>query len=308
MAKSKSTFRLPVLRRGAQPLGRALRGLRRVEHHRRGDRRFGRRRRPEIGHGRRPADRTGAAVGRDRERGARRHRHRRTRPGHRRRLRHGLGACWSAAIRASASRRCCCRRPRRWPIAASASSTSRAKRRWRRSGCGRSGSGSATAECCWRPRPMSRSSSRRCRTGPAPDLVIIDSIQTLWTDRVDSAPGTVTQVRTSAQALTRFAKKIRRRGGAGRPRHQGRPDRRAARRRAHGRCGALFRGRRQPHLPHPARRQEPLRRDRRDRRLRDDRRWACARSPTRRRCSSTSATRTPPARRCSPAWRARGRC
>ncbi len=44
-------------------------------------------------------------------------------------------------------------------------------------------------------------------SGPAPDLVIIDSIQTLWTDRVDSAPGTVTQVRTSAQALTRFAKK-----------------------------------------------------------------------------------------------------
>ncbi len=39
------------------------------------------------------------------------------------------------------------------------------------------------------------------------DLVIVDSIQTLWTDRVDSAPGTVTQVRTSAQAMTRFAKK-----------------------------------------------------------------------------------------------------
>jgi DNA repair protein RadA/Sms len=43
--------------------------------------------------------------------------------------------------------------------------------------------------------------------GPTPDLVIIDSIQTLWTDRADSAPGTVTQVRTSAQALTRFAKR-----------------------------------------------------------------------------------------------------
>ncbi len=43
--------------------------------------------------------------------------------------------------------------------------------------------------------------------GPAPDLVIVDSIQTLWTDRVDSAPGTVTQVRTAAQALTRFAKR-----------------------------------------------------------------------------------------------------
>ncbi len=39
------------------------------------------------------------------------------------------------------------------------------------------------------------------------DLVIIDSIQTLWTDRVESSPGTVTQVRTSAQALTRHAKK-----------------------------------------------------------------------------------------------------
>jgi len=45
------------------------------------------------------------------------------------------------------------------------------------------------------------------QNGPAPHLVIIDSIQTLWTDRVESAPGTVTQVRTSAQALTRFAKK-----------------------------------------------------------------------------------------------------
>ncbi|VAW23350.1 DNA repair protein RadA [hydrothermal vent metagenome] len=43
--------------------------------------------------------------------------------------------------------------------------------------------------------------------GDAPDLVIIDSIQTLWTDRVESAPGTVSQVRTSAQAMTRFAKK-----------------------------------------------------------------------------------------------------
>jgi len=43
--------------------------------------------------------------------------------------------------------------------------------------------------------------------GEVPDLVVIDSIQTLWTERVDSAPGTVTQVRTSAQAMTRFAKK-----------------------------------------------------------------------------------------------------
>jgi DNA repair protein RadA/Sms len=38
-------------------------------------------------------------------------------------------------------------------------------------------------------------------------LVIIDSIQTMWTDAIDSAPGTVTQVRGSAQTLIRYAKK-----------------------------------------------------------------------------------------------------
>ncbi len=39
-----------------------------------------------------------------------------------------------------------------------------------------------------------------------PDFVIVDSIQTLWSDFADSAPGTVTQVRTGAQAMIRFAK------------------------------------------------------------------------------------------------------
>jgi DNA repair protein RadA/Sms len=39
-----------------------------------------------------------------------------------------------------------------------------------------------------------------------PSLVVIDSIQTLWTDAADSAPGTVTQVRSSAHALIRYAK------------------------------------------------------------------------------------------------------
>ena len=43
--------------------------------------------------------------------------------------------------------------------------------------------------------------------GKAPRLVVIDSIQTMWTDSVESAPGTVTQVRASAQALIRFAKR-----------------------------------------------------------------------------------------------------
>jgi DNA repair protein RadA/Sms len=42
--------------------------------------------------------------------------------------------------------------------------------------------------------------------GKRPDLVIIDSIQTLWSDLAESAPGTVTQVRVGVQALIRFAK------------------------------------------------------------------------------------------------------
>jgi DNA repair protein RadA/Sms len=43
--------------------------------------------------------------------------------------------------------------------------------------------------------------------GALPRLVVIDSIQTMWTDAVDAAPGTVTQVRGAAQALIRFAKR-----------------------------------------------------------------------------------------------------
>jgi DNA repair protein RadA/Sms len=39
------------------------------------------------------------------------------------------------------------------------------------------------------------------------DLLIIDSIQTMYVDSIDSAPGTVTQVRTAAQEIIRVAKK-----------------------------------------------------------------------------------------------------
>ncbi|MGJ8545151.1 MAG: DNA repair protein RadA [Sulfitobacter sp.] len=41
----------------------------------------------------------------------------------------------------------------------------------------------------------------------APQLVIIDSIQTMWADNVDSAPGSVSQVRAAAHELTTFAKR-----------------------------------------------------------------------------------------------------
>jgi DNA repair protein RadA/Sms len=40
-----------------------------------------------------------------------------------------------------------------------------------------------------------------------PDLVIVDSIQTMWLDSVESAPGSVAQVRASAHELVSFAKR-----------------------------------------------------------------------------------------------------
>ncbi len=48
--------------------------------------------------------------------------------------------------------------------------------------------------------------------------------------------------------------------GAGRPRHQGRPDRRPQGHRAHGRYRALFRGLERPPVPHLARGEESIRR------------------------------------------------
>ncbi|MGV6839138.1 MAG: DNA repair protein RadA [Planktomarina sp.] len=40
-----------------------------------------------------------------------------------------------------------------------------------------------------------------------PDLVVIDSIQTMWADHVEAAPGSVSQVRAAAHELTTFAKR-----------------------------------------------------------------------------------------------------
>lgn len=42
--------------------------------------------------------------------------------------------------------------------------------------------------------------------GPTPGLIVIDSIQTMYSDLIEGAPGTVSQVRASAHELIRFAK------------------------------------------------------------------------------------------------------
>ena len=44
------------------------------------------------------------------------------------------------------------------------------------------------------------------KKGDAPALCIIDSIQTLWTETVEAAPGTITQLRATTHALIRRAK------------------------------------------------------------------------------------------------------
>ncbi|HEY1710512.1 MAG TPA: DNA repair protein RadA [Rhizomicrobium sp.] len=43
-------------------------------------------------------------------------------------------------------------------------------------------------------------------TGKTPDVVAIDSIQTIWTSALDAAPGTIAQVRTACFDLVRYAK------------------------------------------------------------------------------------------------------
>jgi DNA repair protein RadA/Sms len=43
-------------------------------------------------------------------------------------------------------------------------------------------------------------------SGPPPTVVVIDSIQTVWSPAIEAAPGTVSQVRATAQGLIRFAK------------------------------------------------------------------------------------------------------
>ncbi|MDE1988002.1 MAG: DNA repair protein RadA, partial [Alphaproteobacteria bacterium] len=42
--------------------------------------------------------------------------------------------------------------------------------------------------------------------GPAPDVIAIDSIQTIWTSALEAAPGTIAQVRTACFDLVRYAK------------------------------------------------------------------------------------------------------
>ncbi len=192
--------------------------------------------------------------------------------------------------------------------AAAGSSMFRARNRPSRCACAPRASAFRARRCNWRRRRWSRISSPRSARATRRNSSSSNSIQTMWSDAIESAPGTVSQVRARRAGADPLRQGERRGGDPGRPCHQGRPDRRPARRRAHGRRGDVVRGRGRPRLPRAARDEEPLRRDRRDRRVRDDRRAGSPRSPILPRCFWPAATSRRRARRCSPASRARGRC
>ena len=85
-----------------------------------------------------------------------------------------------------------------------------------------------------------------------PDLVVIDSIRTMYIDALDSAPGTVAQVRASAQGIDPFGRETRLRLTDRWTRHEGRCDCRAPGARTYGRYGPLFRRRARPSVSDPA--------------------------------------------------------
>ena len=211
--------------------------------HRRGRRRA-RRRRPRHGAAQGPAVRARASVRRDAGRAPPRLRHCRIRSRHRRRLCARLGA---AARRRSRHRQIDAADPGRGDARAapaSAPSISPAKKRSRRCGCAPSGSASPSAPVELAAETSVEDIIATLSEGETPRLVVIDSIQTMWTDMVEFGAGhghPGARLRAGADPLRQA---LRRRRDAGRPRHQGRPDRRPARGRAHGRRGDVVRGRR----------------------------------------------------------------
>ena len=127
LVKARATrYRLPVLRRRHPQMGRALRGLRRVEHHRRGSGRSASRPRRQGGRGRRIAVRRPGRRGR--AAAAHRHRDRRTGPRAGRRAGAGLGGAGRRRPGHRQVHAAAAGRRARWPAPASGCCTSRARK------------------------------------------------------------------------------------------------------------------------------------------------------------------------------------
>ena len=141
-----------------------------------------------------------------------------------------------------------------------------------------------------------------------PAALVVDSVQTMYSAKFPSAPGSISQVREVATQLLFLAKgrgittfligHVTKDGNLAGPEVA----------RAHRRHRPLLRGREAAAPPHRARGQEPLRRGLGAGRVRDDRRPACSRCRTRRRCSWPSGSQARRARRWWRRSRARARC
>ena len=103
-----------------------------------------------------------------------------------------------------------------------------------------------------------------------PTVIVIDSIQTMYVDTIDSRAGDGVSSANLRPRIDQSRKTTRRRLVPGWTRHQRRTNRRPARARAHGRHRSVFRGRTEPPLSHPSRSEEPLWANRRDRCFRDE--------------------------------------
>ncbi len=86
------------------------------------------------------------------------------------------------------------------------SSISRARRPPPRYACARRVSASAEAPVALGTETNIASIIATLGSAPAPALVIIDSVQTLWSEGIDTAPGTISQLRGCASALISYAK------------------------------------------------------------------------------------------------------
>ena len=76
----------------------------------------------------------------------------------------------------------------------------------RKCACAPSVSGSSKRRSRSAPRPISPISSPRLASAAPPALVVIDSVQTLWSESIEAAPGTISQLRGCASALISHAK------------------------------------------------------------------------------------------------------
>ena len=139
-----------------------------------------------------------------------------------------------------------------------------------------------------------------------PQVIVIDSVQTVYTSELPSAPGSVGPGARSVRQADDPCQKDGHPDLPHRPRDQGRRHRRSPRARTYRGHGALFRGRPGPCLPHPAGSQEPLRLDERDRRVRDEGIRPRRGGESRPSCSLPSGRRTPRAPSSSRPSKARG--